>query len=76
MDRYRGVARGGGGFNSYAAGTKTYGGGRPMPTIGKVDPTGYAERDRQSRARRNAILRRLQAGQRGKFASADFNRSV
>lgn len=73
---YTGVARGGGGFNAYAAGAKQYGSGRPMPTMGRVDPTGYQERDRLARAKRNAILARLKAGNAGQFASANYNRSI
>lgn len=53
---YRGVAKAGGGFSSYAAGSKTYGGGRSMPTLGPVDPLGYRERDLKLKARRNALL--------------------
>ncbi len=30
---------------AYAAGNKVYGGGRPNPTSGPVDPTGYVDRD-------------------------------
>jgi hypothetical protein len=40
------------GFNRFAAGNKTYGGGRPMPTVGKVDPIGYRERDLKAAAKR------------------------
>ena len=47
-------------FNQYAAGNKTYGMGRSNPTMGPVDKLGYAERDRQAVARRNALLQRLQ----------------
>lgn len=64
------------GFNAYAAGIKRYGAGRDFPTMGRVDSTGYAERDLKIKARRNALLRRLQAGQAGRFGSADFNRMV
>lgn len=56
----------GGGFNAAAAGIKHYGGGRNNPTMGPVDRTGYIERDAALRARRNAILRRLQ-GQSGQY---------
>lgn len=59
--------------NSYAAGNKVYGGGRPMPTMGPVDPMGYKERDRL-RIARNAALRRLKAMDSGNFMSADFMR--
>jgi hypothetical protein len=73
---YNGVDIGGGGFNPFAAGAKSYGGGRPMPTIGSVDPSGYAQRDLMANARRNAILQRLKAGMSGDYASAAWNRSV
>jgi len=71
---YMGVATGGGGFNPLAAGRKTYGGGRPFPTSGPVDPLGYAERDAEARMKRNALLRRIQAGLAGQYASANYNR--
>lgn len=60
----------------YAVGNRVYGGGRPNPTMGPVDPTGYKERDAMSAARRTAILRRLQATQKGDYASADALRTV
>lgn len=63
------------GFNSYAAGTKRYGAGRDMPNIGPSDPLGYKERDLRTRARNNAILRRLQALQSGNTMSANYLRS-
>ncbi len=75
-ERYRGVKKGGGGFNPYAAGRKHYGAGRLFPTTGPVDPTGYKERDAMARARRNAILKRLRAQFLGNFASADYNRDI
>ena len=47
-------------FNSYAAGKKTYGAGRPMPNIGPVaNKGGYAERDNKAQAKKNAIMRRM-----------------
>jgi len=53
-------------FNPYAAGNKHYGSGRPMPTIGPVaSPQGYDERDNRAKARRNAIMRRLQGADTG-----------
>lgn len=58
-------------FNSYAAGNKTYGFGRSNPTMGPVDKLGYKERDAKHSARRNAILRRLKANQKGNFNSPD-----
>ena len=53
-----GAPRGGAGFNPYAAGNKVYGGGRPAPTYGAVDKTGYAIRDGKAAARREALMRR------------------
>ncbi len=70
---YTGTAKAGGGFNKMAAGNKTYGGGRPMPTIGPVDPLGYAERDRKGKSRRNAMLAQIQALQgQNAFSAANL----
>ncbi len=63
-------------FNPYAVGDKVYGSGRPMPTIGPVDRTGYAERDLASKARRQAILNRMKAQQKGDTGSANAIRKV
>jgi len=63
MSDYSGTAKAGGGFEANAAGNKMYGGGRSMPTIGPVDPMGYAERDRKAKSRRNAMLAQIQAMQ-------------
>jgi hypothetical protein len=53
-------------FNPYAAGNKTYGGGRPMPNIGPVaHPQGYNERDNRAQAKKNAILRRMKGANTG-----------
>lgn len=60
----------------YSVGNRIYGGGRSSPNIGPVDRMGYAERDATAAARRNAILRRMQSLQGGKFASADALRTV
>ena len=57
-----GAPQGGAGFNKLAAGSKTYGGGRPMPTMGKVqNKAGYAMRDGKMAARRDALMRRAGA---------------
>lgn len=57
--QFSGSTVGGGGFNPLAAGHKSYGGGRPMPTSGKVtDKKGYAMRDAKAKARREALLKR------------------
>lgn len=60
------------GFNKYAAGNKIYGGGRSMPTVGPVDPLGYKERDAKTKTRRNALLRRMKAEQKGQYNSSDW----
>jgi hypothetical protein len=63
-----------GGFNPYAAGQKYYGGGRSAPNIGPVDPAGYRTRDRLAQAKRNAMLRRLQAGMGQQYMNPDWLR--
>lgn len=63
-------------FNPYSVGNKIYGGGRSFPTSGPVDPTGYRERDLQTKARRDAILRRMKAQIAGNYMSADFLRGI
>lgn len=60
----------------YAVGNRIYGGGRSFPTMGAVDPTGYAERDLVSQARRDAILRRMKAVNAGDYSSPDALRTV
>jgi len=60
------------GMNRYAVGNKVYGGGRPMPTVGPVDKAGYKVRDRMTKTRRNALLRRLKAQQSGRYMSSDY----
>ena len=62
-------------FNPYAAGGKIYGGGRTNPTSGPVDPMGYRERDLATKARRDAMLRRMQAQQSGNYMSSAYLRS-
>lgn len=59
-------------FQAYAAGNKVYGGGRSFPNIGAVDKLGYMERDAATRLKRNAMLRRLKAGNKKKFMSQDY----
>lgn len=62
-------------FQRYAAGKKRYGAGRTAPNIGPVaDKLGYRQRDNRLRTKRNAILRRMKAKQRGAFASANYLR--
>ncbi len=62
-------------FNEFAAGAKVYGGGRLNPTMGPVDKTGYAERDRKRMVRRNALLAKLKANRQGAFANSNSLRS-
>jgi len=62
------------GFNPYAAGAKVYGSGRYNPTMGPVDKTGYAERDRKLQVRRNALQAKLKAKGKGAYASSDSMR--
>jgi hypothetical protein len=61
-------------FNPFAAGAKVYGGGRYNPTMGPVDKTGYAERDRKLQVRRNALQAKLKAKGKGAYASSDAMR--
>lgn len=58
-------------FNPYAAGNKLYGSGRYNPTSGPVNKTGYRERDRK-----NAVLRRLRALQKGNVMDPSVLRSL
>lgn len=44
---------------AYATGNKVYGAGRPMPTIGPVDKSGYRERDAKQMIWKNALARRM-----------------
>lgn len=61
------------GFNPFGVGNKVYGSGRSAPNIGPTSsPEGYIERDKKGSARRNAMLRRLKAMQRGRFMSSDY----
>lgn len=60
-------------FQSYAAGNKLYGFGRSSPHMGGgLDKLGYRERDAGTRLKRNAMLRRLKAGQKKNFMSPDW----
>ena len=62
-------------FNPYGAGQKIYGSGRSAPNIGPTQsPEGYRTRDMAARTRRQALLKRLQAGQRGRYMSEDYLR--
>jgi hypothetical protein len=59
-------------FNRYAAGRKQYGSGRDFPTMGKVDPTGYKERDAMAKARKRAMMAKTKAGRAGRLMSPEF----
>lgn len=59
-------------FNPYSVGRKVYGGGRDFPTMGRVDPLGYRQRDMEEQARRNAMLKKLQAGFLKDYGSANY----
>ena len=61
-------------FNEFAAGAKVYGGGRYNPTMGPVDKTGYAERDRRLVVRRNALQAKLKAMGKKSYASSDVGK--
>lgn len=60
--------------SSYAVGSKTYRGVSSAPNYGPVDQQGYAERDRKYKTRKKntALLRRIQAKQKGRYISADY----
>jgi hypothetical protein len=82
MDPFRqqaammGLKKAGGGFNPYAAGDKQYGiTGRRQATQGPVSPEGqrgYNERDTAQKARRQAVLQRMQAAQNGNYMSSNY----
>jgi hypothetical protein len=57
-----------------AAGKKIYGQVSSSPTMGPVDKTGYAERDRKKSAHRNAVLRKIQGMNRGAYADTDVKK--
>jgi len=54
--------------NPFAVGHVVYNGGNRSPHFGtRLDPLGYAERDRRAKVRRNAVLRRLKAQNQRNF---------
>jgi len=62
-------------FNPYGAGRKVYGNGSFAPNTGPTSsPDGYRTRDLQARARKQAMLARLKATQRGQYFSEDAMR--
>ncbi len=58
-------------YNKYSVGNIRYPGRGPNSGM-KLDPRGYEERDVKTKAKTNAILRRLKASQAGRFLSADY----
>lgn len=60
----------------YLVGDRVYGGGRKFPNLGPSDPLGYRERDLKHKARRDALLRRMKARQKGNYMSADAKREI
>jgi len=71
-----GMKKAGGGFNPYAAGAKQYGpSGGTQATMGPVSSEGmqgYQQRDQEQRARREAVLKRMQAAQAGNYMSQAY----
>lgn len=63
-------------FNPYAAGAKIYGNMTMSPTSGPVDKTGYADRDRRKKAKRNAVLAKLKGMNTGAFADPNVQRFI
>lgn len=62
-------------FNPFAVGNVVYNGASRSPHSGmKLDPMGYAERDRRARVRRNAVLRRMKAQNTKNFNYPDWLR--
>ena len=61
-------------YNPYGAGQKVYGSGRYNPTMGPVDKTGYAARDRKRKVKLNALRAKTKANQKGAFASSNVLR--
>lgn len=58
-------------FNPYAAGKKIYGNMTYAPTRGKVDKSGYVDRDRRMAAKKAAVLAKLKANNAGAYANAN-----
>lgn len=62
-------------FNPYGAGDKLYNNTRTTPNLGPTaNREGYAERDRKAKAKREAMLRKMQAGQSGNYSSSAWMR--
>lgn len=61
-------------FSPYAAGKKIYGQVSSSPTMGPVDKSGYADRDRRLAARKNAVLQKMKGMNKGAYAAPDVLR--
>lgn len=61
-------------FNPYSAGNKIYGAVSGSPNLGPVDKTGYADRDRRIKARKNAISAAMKARAVGSYADPNIAR--
>ena len=61
-------------FSPYAAGKKIYSQVSSSPTMGPVDKTGYADRDRRLAARKNAVLQKMQGMNKGAYGATDVLR--
>lgn len=65
--------------SKYAVGSRTYNGTRSSPNLGPVNgKEGYAQRDleyktrkKNNSARRNALLKRMQARNKGRYMSSE-----
>jgi len=62
------------GYNPYSAGDKRYGPSASQgPNTGmNLDKSGYEDRDRRAAIRKQLMLRRLKAGQAGRYLSSDY----
>jgi hypothetical protein len=66
-------------FQPYAAGNKTYGMLRNAPNVGPVGASGmmgYKERDAMAQTKKDALLRRMKAQNKGQMMQPDVLRSL
>lgn len=68
------IVSGKGESNPYRVGNRIYGGSRSFPNLGPSDILGYRERDLKTKARRQALLRRMQASKGKRYMSSDYLR--
>lgn len=61
-------------FTPYAAGKKIYNQVSSSPTSGPVDKSGYADRDRRLKVKRNAILAKMKAMNIGAYSDPNVLR--